>query len=426
MKKHKFNIFPEAKKEDFERLKADIEANGFDKSQPITTYEGEILDGWNRLKACQELTIAPVFTKFNGSAADAIAFVMRTNKRRNLNSGQWATIAAEAEELMTAIAESVEKDRREKQGKANTENAKQPDKKDVLSDKKLSDKKTSEHSNTTPTKAAELFNTNRTYVNNAVKMKEAAPEVFEKVKAGTMTMQDGMKAVRAIPTDPWSETERQRQSQVEKGIAVVANSHADKNLITWAESHGKAMRVDRGSKFGNPFILNDDGTRDHVCDCYEHNYLPNKPSITNSIDDLKGKVLICYCYPLRCHGDALAAMANGNKHEPKKADPKAEANQLRKLADKLDPPTKFVKPTVEDVAEYCRERKNNIDAEMFVAHYAANGWKLANGNKLNDWKSAVITWEKRNDSGAKQVGRAIAGSGRIKPDAIDESTITWK
>ena len=107
-------------------------------------------------------------------------------------------------------------------------------------------------------------------------------------------------------------------------------------------------------------------------------------------------------------------------------EPKKRARELRKAADELDPPTKFVKPTVEDVTEYCRERKNNIDAEMFVAHYAANGWKLANGNKLNDWKSAVITWEKRNDSGIKQVGRAIAGSGRIKPDAIDESAITWK
>lgn len=430
MKKHKFNIFPEAKKEDFERLKADIEANGFDKSQPITTYEGEILDGWNRLKACQELTIASVFTKFNGSASDAIAFVMRTNKRRNLNSGQWATIAAEAEELIAAIAGEAAKN---KGGRPKAED-KKPFKEglnwDTGAEKKpgkiISPVSDSPNEAKTAAKVAEVFNTNSTYVKNAVKMKEAAPEVFEKVKAGTMTMQDGMKAVRAIPTDPWSETERQRQSQVEKGIAVVANSHADKNLITWAESHGKAMRVDRGSKFGNPFILNDDGTRDHVCDCYEHNYLPNKPSITNSIDDLKGKVLICYCYPLRCHGDALAAMANGNKHEPKKADPKAEANQLRKLADKLDPPTKFVKPTVEDVAEYCQQRKNNIDAEMFVAHYAANGWKLANGNKLNDWKSAVITWEKRNDSGAKQVGRAIAGSGRIKPDAIDESAITWK
>jgi hypothetical protein len=107
-------------------------------------------------------------------------------------------------------------------------------------------------------------------------------------------------------------------------------------------------------------------------------------------------------------------------------DPKKRARELRKAADELDPPTKFVKPTVEDVAEYCRERKNNIDAEMFVAHYAANGWKLANGNKLNDWKSAVITWEKRNDSGHKQSGSTIAGTGRIKPGKIDESQIEWR
>jgi hypothetical protein len=107
-------------------------------------------------------------------------------------------------------------------------------------------------------------------------------------------------------------------------------------------------------------------------------------------------------------------------------DPKKRARELRKAADELDPPTKFVKPTVEDVAEYCQQRKNNIDAEMFVAHYAANGWKLANGNKLNDWKSAVITWEKRNDSGSQQSGRAIAGTGRIKPGKIDESQIEWR
>jgi len=107
-------------------------------------------------------------------------------------------------------------------------------------------------------------------------------------------------------------------------------------------------------------------------------------------------------------------------------DPKKRARELRKAADELDPPTKFIKPTVEDVAEYCQQRKNNIDAEMFVAHYAANGWKLANGNKLNDWKSAVITWEKRNDSGHKQSGGTIAGTGRIRPGKIDESQIEWR
>jgi hypothetical protein len=311
MNKHKFNIFPEAKKEDFERLKADIYANGFDKSQPITTYEGAILDGWNRLQACEQLTIAPVFAKFTGSAADAIAFVMRTNKRRNLNSGQWATIAAEAEELIAVIAENVEKDRREKQAETQKETKAQKAVNAVEAmGEKISPQPKPKEENKTAHKTAEVFNTNSTYVKNAVKMKEAAPEVFEKVKAGTMTMQDGMKAVRAIPTDPWSESERQRQVLVIKKITVVANATSDKNLIAWAESEGKTVRVDRGTKFGNPFILNDDGTRDHVCDCYEHNYLPNKPSILNMVDSLKGKVLICHCYPQRCHANSLAELAN--------------------------------------------------------------------------------------------------------------------
>lgn len=311
MKKHKFNIFPEAKKEDFERLKSDIEVNGYDQTQPITTYQGAILDGWNRWTACQELEIAPTFAAFKGSDSDAIAFVMRTNKRRNLNSGQWATIAAEADELMKAIGDDVEKERREKQAETQrkTKGQKAVQAAEAVGQKfvpqpfgKVEDK--------TAHKAAELFNTNRTYVNQAVKMKEAAPEVFEKVKAGTMTMQDGMKAVRAIPTDPWTASEKQRQKMVNDGQAVVANAQQDKNLIAWAESCGKAVRIDRGSKYGNPFVMPDDGDRDAVCDCYEQHYLPHKPSILKTLADLKGKVLVCHCFPNRCHGDILAEQAN--------------------------------------------------------------------------------------------------------------------
>ena len=304
MKKHKYNIFPEAKAEDFLRLKDDIEQNGFDPSQPITTYEGAILDGWNRMNACQQLSIAPVSTDFTGSAIEAIAFVMRTNKRRNLNSGQWATIAAEAKELMTVIAEAVEKERREKISENNGQKQK------ATTQQKIVASSSKGNANVTDSKTADMFNTNRTYVANAVKMKEVAPEILAKVKAGTMTMQDGMKAVRAIPTDPWSETERDRQKKVENGQTVVANQKEDKNLIAWANEKGKAVMIDRGSKYGNPFILNDDGDRDQVCDCYEQNYLPNKPSILNTIDSLKGKVLICHCFPLRCHGDSLAIRAN--------------------------------------------------------------------------------------------------------------------
>lgn len=294
MKKHKYNIFPEAKTEDFTRLLDDIRTNGFDPKQPVTIYEGEVLDGWNRTKACQELGIKPPTVIFTGTDAEAIAFVMRTNKRRNLNSGQWACIAADADDLLAVIREGVEKERREKQ--AATQEKVAP-----LSDKKLPDSQPQRSTE----KAAELFNTNRTYVNQAVKMKSAAPEVFEKVKAGKMTMQDANKAVRAIPTDPWGADEKERKEKVEAGQAVVANQQRDKNLIAWAEKNGKAVRVDRGSLFGNPFVLGADGDRDAVCDAYEDHYLPHKPSIMNALHSLKGKVLICHCYPLRCHAQSL-------------------------------------------------------------------------------------------------------------------------
>ncbi len=55
----------------------------------------------------------------------------------------------------------------------------------------------------------------------------------------------------------------------------------------------------------------------------------------------------------------------------------------------------FVKPTIEEIAAYCAERNNGIDAEAFFAFYESVGWKV--GSKpMKDWKSAVITWEKRN------------------------------
>ncbi len=56
---------------------------------------------------------------------------------------------------------------------------------------------------------------------------------------------------------------------------------------------------------------------------------------------------------------------------------------------------KFTPPTVEEVRAYCDERKNGIDAEYFVSHYKSNGWMVGK-SPMKDWKSAVITWEKRN------------------------------
>jgi hypothetical protein len=55
---------------------------------------------------------------------------------------------------------------------------------------------------------------------------------------------------------------------------------------------------------------------------------------------------------------------------------------------------KFVRPTVEEVKAYCIERGNTVDAEAFVAFYDSKGWKVG-AAPMKNWKSAVITWEKR-------------------------------
>ncbi len=55
----------------------------------------------------------------------------------------------------------------------------------------------------------------------------------------------------------------------------------------------------------------------------------------------------------------------------------------------------FTPPTLEEVKSYCNERGNRIDAESFIAFYQSKGWKVGN-QPMKDWKSAVITWEKRD------------------------------
>ena len=115
LQRHKFNIFPEASKEDFERLVSDMRKSGYDESLPITIYQGDILDGWNRYRACVELGIQAATTAFDGTDADALDYTLRTNKRRNLSSSQWAAVAVEAEELLQSIRGAVEAARLAKQ-----------------------------------------------------------------------------------------------------------------------------------------------------------------------------------------------------------------------------------------------------------------------------------------------------------------------
>ena len=55
----------------------------------------------------------------------------------------------------------------------------------------------------------------------------------------------------------------------------------------------------------------------------------------------------------------------------------------------------FIKPTVEEVAQYCQERNNGVDPQHFIDHYEANGWRVGK-NPMKDWRATVRTWERYN------------------------------
>lgn len=67
--------------------------------------------------------------------------------------------------------------------------------------------------------------------------------------------------------------------------------------------------IGRPSKWGNPFVIGRDGTRARVIERYRE-WLAGQPELLAALPELRGKVLGCFCAPLACHGDVLAALAN--------------------------------------------------------------------------------------------------------------------
>lgn len=76
--------------------------------------------------------------------------------------------------------------------------------------------------------------------------------------------------------------------------------------------HYKYARYDiyigRGSKWGNPFVIGTDGTREQVIDLYQQ-WLPDQPELMAALGELTDKTLGCSCAPRDCHGDVLAPLA---------------------------------------------------------------------------------------------------------------------
>lgn len=62
---------------------------------------------------------------------------------------------------------------------------------------------------------------------------------------------------------------------------------------------------------------------------------------------------------------------------------------------------RFIKPTFQEVTDYCAERKNSIDPQAFLDHYEANGWVQGRGKPIKSWKACVRTWENQRKGEAE-------------------------
>ena len=65
--------------------------------------------------------------------------------------------------------------------------------------------------------------------------------------------------------------------------------------------------IGRPSKWGNPYAVGEDGTRSEVIRKYEW-WIRKQPHLMNSLHELKGKTLGCWCAPKACHGDVLVKL----------------------------------------------------------------------------------------------------------------------
>ena len=166
MNAHPFaDLFPMMEDDELQKLADDIRDNGL--HQAIwKTEDGRILDGRNRLRACELAGVQPAFKVFKGDDDAALNFVLGLNlHRRQLNASQRALVA---ESLAT-----LRKGQR-----------------------KTSDPQICGSDDVTQAEAAKMLSVSTRQVQKSKMVKEkASPEVVRQVERGEMSLNAAEKTI---------------------------------------------------------------------------------------------------------------------------------------------------------------------------------------------------------------------------------------
>lgn len=110
-----------------------------------------------------------------------------------------------------------------------------------------------------------------------------------------------------------------------------------------------------------------------------------------------------------------AANRAGKKAEPatneenSAIEPQSEEKPVQEIQPEKPKRKNFVKPTIEEITDFCKEKKININVKKFFLHYESNGWHVGK-SPMKSWKAAVQKWAENNYDNNKATGTMWANN----------------
>jgi site-specific DNA-methyltransferase (adenine-specific) len=219
------SIFPPMDWEELEALMADIRERGV--LEPITLYEGKILDGRNRAEACRRLGIMPPTCEFTGDVLEAVAYVWARNRlRRHLTSSQAAVAEARRLNMCEAYAAQIEKAKAE----AHERKRRGTKAEDLTNSLGKAGLPTDRHEREVDALRARMSGTNRAYIPVADRLVAEAPDLAEAVEQGRMSL-------------PQAKSELKRRKKRAALEAQAAQAEQEPGERPWQILHGDCLEV---------------------------------------------------------------------------------------------------------------------------------------------------------------------------------------
>lgn len=215
------DLFPMLEPEAFTKLVGDIDRNG--QRDPIwLDADGQLIDGRNRLAACQRLNRDPLTRTYNGDSPTELVLSLNVH-RRQLTPAQLAAVAVDALPMLEAEAEQ----------------------------RRLANLKRGDEAPTGPAgpvgrsaeKAAEAVGVGATSVKRLKKVREASEETFEQVKNGEKSVREAEREVAppaqtvdAPERDPKAKKAAERADEIARTLTAYPYQMVDERTVRRLEA----------------------------------------------------------------------------------------------------------------------------------------------------------------------------------------------